>query len=80
VIFANPVIKEIAEKYFVPAAFNTWDRSNSNYNKVYTIATGVTSGLFLPRARKFNLARDRSPEGMEWQTLSAVYEKRWKDG
>jgi hypothetical protein len=31
-IFSDPVIQQIAEQYFVPAAFNTWDRSNSKFN------------------------------------------------
>jgi hypothetical protein len=31
-IFSDPVIQQIAEQYFIPAAFNTWDRSNSKFN------------------------------------------------
>jgi hypothetical protein len=29
IIFSDPVLKAIVETYFVPAAFNTWDRHNS---------------------------------------------------
>jgi len=34
-IFANPVIQQIAEQHFVPAAFNTWDRNDGNYAKAF---------------------------------------------
>lgn len=32
-IFSDPVIKQIVEEFFVPCAFNTWDRSISKHNK-----------------------------------------------
>ncbi|KAL7574657.1 hypothetical protein ACA910_003004 [Epithemia clementina (nom. ined.)] len=31
-IFTNPVIQLVAESFFVPCAFNTWDRYDRNYN------------------------------------------------
>lgn len=34
-IFANKDIQRIAETYFVPAAFNTWDRSNTKYAQAF---------------------------------------------
>eukprot|EP00521_Asterionellopsis_glacialis_P001790 CAMPEP_0195255066 /NCGR_PEP_ID=MMETSP0706-20130129/5422_1 /TAXON_ID=33640 /ORGANISM="Asterionellopsis glacialis, Strain CCMP134" /LENGTH=80 /DNA_ID=CAMNT_0040307853 /DNA_START=114 /DNA_END=355 /DNA_ORIENTATION=- len=32
-IFADPVVVKTAEEFFVPCAFNTWDRSNAKYNE-----------------------------------------------
>ena len=29
------MIQRIVEEYFVPAAFNTWDRSNAQYNQAF---------------------------------------------
>jgi hypothetical protein len=35
VIFSHPIIKAVAERYFVPAAFNTWDRSKPQYAQAF---------------------------------------------
>lgn len=34
-IFSHPTIKAVAEKYFLPVAFNTWDQSNSARNAAF---------------------------------------------
>lgn len=34
-IFANPDIQRVVEQYFVPCAFNTWDRHNPKYVKAF---------------------------------------------
>jgi hypothetical protein len=35
VIFSHPTIVQIVDEYFIAAAFNTWDRSNSQYNAAF---------------------------------------------
>lgn len=34
-IFSDVAVNQIVHDYFVPAAFNTWDRSKSKYNKAH---------------------------------------------
>ena len=34
------MIQHVVEEYFIPAAFNTWDRSNVRYNKAFRVWAG----------------------------------------